>query len=109
MKAIFFVLFFCVLQASINCWTGIVKYNATITPRNAYCFTESNSIGALRRGEEKRISGLCAIAVCLNNRDISLLGCGVVQVEPPCYVADGDLSKPYPDCCFEIICPQDND
>lgn len=32
--------------------------------------------------------------------------CIVVNVEPPCTVEKGDLSKPYPDCCFEIKCPE---
>ncbi|KAJ8924582.1 hypothetical protein NQ315_000731, partial [Exocentrus adspersus] len=73
---------------------------------DGHCYTDSNNIGALKVDEERRIEGQCVMARCLENKDISLFGCGVVGVAPPCYVAEGDLSKPYPDCCFEIKCPE---
>lgn len=30
------------------------------------------------------------------------------MVQPPCYVVE-DNSKPYPDCCNQVVCPESND
>ncbi|XP_018577287.1 uncharacterized protein LOC108915674 [Anoplophora glabripennis] len=106
MKVALFILFFCASYISVYSWTAIIPHKKGQSDHGGHCYTDSYKIGALKKFEEKRIQGLCANAECLESKDISILGCGVYTVEPPCYVVPGNLSKPYPECCFEVKCPE---
>ncbi|XP_050502158.1 uncharacterized protein LOC114331456 isoform X5 [Diabrotica virgifera virgifera] len=72
------------------------------------CYTTSHNLGAFTAGEEKRIEGRCAVAVCSASGDISLRGCGVRRAAYPIRVLPGDLSKPYPRCCHRIVGPNND-
>lgn len=32
--------------------------------------------------------------------------CAPIGVKPPCHVGPGNLSKPFGQCCHEIVCPE---
>ncbi|CAH0546413.1 unnamed protein product [Brassicogethes aeneus] len=87
-------------------WVGIIEPDKDYKG-DAACFTKHEELGEFKLGEEKRMKE-CAIAICETKGMIRITGCGVVAVAPPCQVVKGDLSKPYPKCCFEIKCPEDN-
>ncbi|XP_028136843.2 uncharacterized protein LOC114331456 isoform X2 [Diabrotica virgifera virgifera] len=97
-------LFLCVILVSVNAWVAIIPADPA-TAHLGDCYTNENNLGAFTAGEEKRIEGQCAIATCYDGGEIGLTGCGTVHVEPPLRVIPGDLSKPFPDCCYEIVGP----
>ncbi|KAH1008061.1 hypothetical protein HUJ04_005212 [Dendroctonus ponderosae] len=74
---------------------------------DAHCFTAS--MGKFKKGEEKPLNNTCGVAICSDTRYISLMGCGVMGTTPPCYIAPGNLSKPYPHCCDILVCPHSPD
>ncbi|CAH1170026.1 unnamed protein product [Phaedon cochleariae] len=106
MKSAIIIVILCILCVlSANAWVGIIRSD----PRSnhlSHCYSSSHNIGSMEKGEEKRLANQCAVARCRENRDIGLSGCGSVAIEPPCHIVKGDLSKPYPLCCYEIECPE---
>ncbi|XP_050344488.1 uncharacterized protein LOC126769644 [Nymphalis io] len=61
-------------------------------------------------GEEVSPAGSCYRIECLKQR-LSYASCEVISIEDEsskCYVTNGDLSRPYPDCCQQIKCEEDN-
>ncbi|ENN71794.1 hypothetical protein D910_12384 [Dendroctonus ponderosae] len=99
------------LLVSIECWMAISPYNRKEFRENkitdAHCFTAS--MGKFKKGEEKPLNNTCGVAICSDTRYISLMGCGVMGTTPPCYIAPGNLSKPYPHCCDILVCPHSPD
>ncbi|KAL3289975.1 hypothetical protein HHI36_023356 [Cryptolaemus montrouzieri] len=65
-----------------------------------------DEIGYMNNGETKRTPKQCSEVTCDKGGAYTINGCISVHVEPPCTVGEGDLSKPYPDCCFEVKCPE---
>ncbi|XP_074032377.1 uncharacterized protein [Leptinotarsa decemlineata] len=99
----YIIIFLCVLFVSVDAGTGTIHFHHSNRFRG-YCF--SSTVGSMENGEERRLEGLCAIAICENNGNIRISGCAPVEVPPPCSVVDGELFKPFPECCFEIECPK---
>ena len=66
------------------------------------CKSADPDVGTLQVGTVTLRS--CVRATCSPGR-IDFAGCGVIGVEPPCYVGEIDPSKPYPDCCPKPVCP----
>ncbi|KAB0801799.1 hypothetical protein PPYR_03985 [Photinus pyralis] len=63
-------------------------------------------VGKFRVGESVSLHpNTCAEATC-GHGIVTTHGCGVVDAKPPCIVRRENLSKPYPDCCPTINCPQ---
>ncbi|XP_050502156.1 uncharacterized protein LOC114331456 isoform X3 [Diabrotica virgifera virgifera] len=100
-------LFLCVILVSVNAWVAIIPADPA-TAHLGDCYTTSHNLGAFTAGEEKRIEGRCAVAVCSASGDISLRGCGVRRAAYPIRVLPGDLSKPYPRCCHRIVGPNND-
>ncbi|CAH1170024.1 unnamed protein product [Phaedon cochleariae] len=92
------------VQEYVDASESIVPYDPN-SNQTSHCYSTVGDIGAMKEGEEKRLAHVCALANCKPSRDIIIEGCGAAVVQPPCRIGEGDLTKPYPDCCFEIICP----
>lgn len=64
-------------------------------------------------GESWQLDG-CGQASCAKYSSassqlmISYESCGLAAVQPPCYLVQ-DNTKPYPDCCHQVVCPESND
>jgi len=53
------------------------------------------------------MTDMCGQKSCEEHGDklyITYTTCGLVQVSPECYIEE-DLSRPYPDCCPQVVCP----
>ncbi|XP_057670089.1 uncharacterized protein LOC130902199 [Diorhabda carinulata] len=100
------LLFFCFLCAifTVHGWTAIIRRDPA-TAHLGDCYTTIYNLGAFKCEEIKRIRTECATATCRKNGDIYLAGCGVQTVEPPYKMVPGDLSKPFPECCYRMIGP----
>ncbi|CAG9762133.1 unnamed protein product [Ceutorhynchus assimilis] len=112
MKLIFSLLILNIFVISMNCWVGYSLYNQEEFIQNnitddVHCFTTSSGLNSMSNGEIKPFKNDCGYGTCNEDRSISFTGCSVAAIAPPCYIGPGDLSKPFPDCCYEIICPQD--
>ncbi|CAG9762132.1 unnamed protein product [Ceutorhynchus assimilis] len=111
MKLLFVILFLNFCANFINCWLAKVPYDPeefaryNISTEDVQCFSKSHGLNSMSIGEVKPLEKTCGKAKCSSDRTIHLTGCGKAKVAPPCHVGPGDLSKPYPECCFEIICP----
>ncbi|KAF5305238.1 hypothetical protein FQR65_LT07777 [Abscondita terminalis] len=68
------------------------------------CSSSHDLVGEMNVGENKRMSDRCVRVTCLSGGIIKYDGCGSFGIEPPCYMGNGDLSLPYPDCCPEPKC-----
>ncbi|KAL3284937.1 hypothetical protein HHI36_019069 [Cryptolaemus montrouzieri] len=84
MKYVVFITFFLALECILE-----IQGWVAISPRN----------------EEKLKGHPNHEAICSSSGVVNIIGCGLVAVQLPCTVEEGDLSKPYPDCCYEIKCP----
>ncbi|KAK9890254.1 hypothetical protein WA026_010364 [Henosepilachna vigintioctopunctata] len=105
MKLIFLTLIALCLAVHTEGWVGRGKTDADkLKDHPNECWVEN--IGYFKNGETKRDPNQCAEVKCEGNGEYSITGCIKVNVEDPCTVNDGDLSKPFPDCCFEIKCPE---
>ncbi|KAG5880862.1 hypothetical protein JTB14_017789 [Gonioctena quinquepunctata] len=102
---VYTIFILCVLYVSVDAWIGIIMDDPT-SEHPGHCFTNERNIGSMEKFEVKRLEGECAEARCRENKDIKLTGCGPIAVRPPCIVFEGDLSEPFPKCCYEIICPE---
>ncbi|XP_026493912.1 uncharacterized protein LOC113399093 [Vanessa tameamea] len=52
--------------------------------------------------------GICYRIECLKHR-LEYASCDVVSADSSnCYITDEDLSRPYPSCCPQINCEEDN-
>ena len=88
----------------VHGWTSIEKVEMDPDDPNV-CVSNSPHIGKLKLGETKSLHPhMCARATCTTGM-IRKAGCGVVGAEEPCKVVAGDLSKPHPDCCDDVVCP----
>ncbi|XP_076033050.1 short spindle 7 [Oratosquilla oratoria] len=70
----------------------------------------SSSLGqAFGDGQSWQEEGACVRMSCnLSHRGslvVQYSTCGAVAVDPPCHVEKGDVSLPYPKCCYNIVCP----
>ncbi|XP_060525060.1 uncharacterized protein LOC132701279 [Cylas formicarius] len=90
-------------------WVGLIKRDPSTPDADGYCYSGMYELGSFEKSETKRIGDLCAVATCQEDRDILLSGCAPIQARPPCYVMPGILSKPFPDCCYEIKCVNEKD
>ncbi|KAG5880861.1 hypothetical protein JTB14_017788 [Gonioctena quinquepunctata] len=102
---VYTIFILCVLYVSVDAWIGVIGNDPT-SKHPGHCFTNDRNIGSMKKLEVKRIEGECAEARCEENKDIKLTGCAPVNVLPPCRIVDGDMSKPFPECCYEIMCPE---
>ncbi|XP_044269760.1 uncharacterized protein LOC123014618 [Tribolium madens] len=102
--AIFFVIMVCL---QVEGWVAIIV--SSPGKKTGGCYTEKYNLGEMKVGEEKPVPGTCAQATCTNDGIINLEGCSKVVAEPPCYLTDGDLSKPFPHCCQEMHCKEENE
>ncbi|KAG5864953.1 hypothetical protein JTB14_013839 [Gonioctena quinquepunctata] len=100
-----FVILFA-FHVTVDAWVAIIPYDPS-SNQTSHCYGTDPEVGEMKKGEEKRLASRCVKASCGSNRDIGLTGCGSVQVDPPCKVVEGNLSKPHPECCHEIKCPDD--
>uniref|UniRef100_A0A6P7F6W8 Uncharacterized protein LOC114326951 isoform X1 n=1 Tax=Diabrotica virgifera virgifera TaxID=50390 RepID=A0A6P7F6W8_DIAVI len=105
MKIYFILLIVAITFFEVQAWVGTLRSDPG-TEHLGDCYSSSEGVGAMKFGEEKRLEGECVQLVCSKNRDIQEIGCGSVGIAPPCKIMPGDLSKPYPDCCYEISCPE---
>ncbi|CAH1102123.1 unnamed protein product [Psylliodes chrysocephalus] len=99
------ILIFAIVFAYTDAWVAMSKSDPN-TEHLGDCYTDHNNIGAMMKGETRRLEGQCAEASCGSNRYINLVGCGSVGAVPPCKVVDGDLTKPFPECCEQVECPK---
>ncbi|KYB28336.1 hypothetical protein TcasGA2_TC032631 [Tribolium castaneum] len=93
------VLFFC---WQVEGWVYSIQSDPEHTEGG--CYTDTYDLGKMKIGERKRVKEMCAEAVCEERGAIFVNGCAAVMAEPPCYLAPGDNSKPFPDCCYEFKC-----
>ncbi|XP_045481836.1 U-scoloptoxin(16)-Ssd1a-like [Harmonia axyridis] len=104
MKVLFLFFFLC-LSTFAHAWVARGQTDSEkMKGHPNECWVED--IGYIASGRTMRLPKQCAEVSCEQNGSYSITGCIVVNVEPPCKVDKGDLSKPYPDCCFEIQCPK---
>uniref|UniRef100_A0A336LZV8 CSON006114 protein n=2 Tax=Culicoides sonorensis TaxID=179676 RepID=A0A336LZV8_CULSO len=54
-----------------------------------------------------QIKGECGLIDCSRDCTCAITGCGTASAVPPCYTVE-DKSKPYPDCCAQPVCPEEN-
>ncbi|KAK9710647.1 Single domain von Willebrand factor type C [Popillia japonica] len=60
--------------------------------------------GELSLSQEIQPNGVCMVIVC-ERGGLSYRGCSSVDIDDEnCSVMPGNLSKPYPKCCYEIKC-----
>ncbi|KAJ3661900.1 hypothetical protein Zmor_006276 [Zophobas morio] len=95
------ILVITVIFIKTEAWIGVIEFSGNYT---SHCYAEQYNIGSMEENETRRIQGLCAEAVCQKDRSIKLTGCAPMMVKPPCYMVDGNISKPFPTCCYEIRC-----
>uniref|UniRef100_A0A6P7FPZ9 Uncharacterized protein LOC114331455 n=1 Tax=Diabrotica virgifera virgifera TaxID=50390 RepID=A0A6P7FPZ9_DIAVI len=100
-------LFLCAILVGVNAWVSIIRADPA-TAHLGDCYTMRHNLGAFTAGEEKRIEGKCAVAVCIANGNIKLKRCGAKRAVYPLRVLPGDLSKPYPRCCRRIVGPNND-
>ncbi|XP_044765185.1 U-scoloptoxin(16)-Ssd1a-like [Coccinella septempunctata] len=102
---VLFLLFFLCLSTYVNAWVARGQTDSEkLKGHPNQCWTED--LGYIESGVTKRLPKQCAELSCGKNGEYTITGCISVNVEPPCTVEKGDLSKPYPDCCFEVKCPK---
>ncbi|KAF5284292.1 hypothetical protein FQA39_LY04585 [Lamprigera yunnana] len=101
MKVAFFF-YFMVYLAVVYGWTSIEEVPEDDV--NKVCVSTDPSVGTLKYGTTSRLANSCVRAKCTPGR-ISLAGCGVTSVMPPCTIGKEDLSKEYPACCPGPVCP----
>ncbi|KAK4875304.1 hypothetical protein RN001_011726 [Aquatica leii] len=94
------LLLFCCF-AVVYGWTALE--NIPLDPANPDVCVNSR-IGTMKVGETKTVAGECIRASCSPGQ-IDYAGCGSVGVPKGCFLGVEDLSKPYPDCCPGIACP----
>uniref|UniRef100_A0A2M3Z7R1 Single domain-containing protein n=1 Tax=Anopheles braziliensis TaxID=58242 RepID=A0A2M3Z7R1_9DIPT len=54
-------------------------------------------------GEMRQREGRCESMHCTSDYHISIMGCGVIGAGPGTRVTETDFSKPYPDCCPQLV------
>ncbi|XP_028131240.1 uncharacterized protein LOC114326953 [Diabrotica virgifera virgifera] len=105
MKAYFVFLIVAVTFLHVEGWVAITPSDKG-TEHLGDCYSSDKGIGSMKFGEKKQQEGHCVQLTCSSGtRYIHEAGCGSVGAEPPCVVTSEDLSKPYPDCCPGISCP----
>ena len=74
-----------------------------LTVRNKTCEIYGIS---LNPGTTALVStGRCEKLYCKKNLSVSILGCGIPDIDDPsCKEFEHDHSKPFPDCCNTFIC-----
>ncbi|XP_050514504.1 uncharacterized protein LOC114326951 isoform X3 [Diabrotica virgifera virgifera] len=102
MKIYFILPIVAITFFEVQAWVGTLRSDPG-TEHLGDCYT--TAIGSMKLGESKQQEGHCVKLTCGANRLIHKAGCGSVGAEPPCVVTPVDLSKPYPDCCPGISCP----
>ncbi|CAG9854339.1 unnamed protein product [Phyllotreta striolata] len=74
------------------------------------CYSSYGNLGALEKGESRRLVGQCALAFCSNREFIGVIGCGLSKEScrngKPAKKLPGDLLLEYPRCCPELLCPE---
>ncbi|GJQ84195.1 hypothetical protein Trydic_g14716 [Trypoxylus dichotomus] len=81
-------------------WTAISLNPPNYTGKGCY----SEDLGEMAYGEELQPPNECMLASC-QPEGINYIGCSVASVaDQNCKIVPGNLSKPYPDCCYEIKC-----
>ncbi|KAB0794968.1 hypothetical protein PPYR_11807 [Photinus pyralis] len=93
-----FVCIFAFLSVALG-WTSLEQ----VPVNSEYCESSDPSTGKVKIGESRPATG-CVRITCSPGL-IQFAGCGVASVSKPCYMGEEDLSKPYPDCCPQPVCP----
>ncbi|XP_072388991.1 uncharacterized protein [Diabrotica undecimpunctata] len=106
MRVYFILLIVAITVCNVKAGTSIIMSDAGSEDLGD-CYTTADGIGAINGGEKIQKKGECAIVFCSDDREIQEHTCGVMMVDPPCTVSEQDLSKPYPDCCGSIRCPEE--
>ncbi|EFA06353.2 hypothetical protein TcasGA2_TC009228 [Tribolium castaneum] len=113
MKSSLCVLVFCTtifVKSASKPWLGLEKANRTnLRKYEKHCLETIFRLGPLEEGEVRRVPGMCILATCLQDRNITFSGCPLTALSDSskCRVYAGDLDKEYPECCYEIRCFQD--
>jgi hypothetical protein len=109
MKVTFFSVIFAILTfLQVQGWIRVTEFNFNKN-YTSHCFGEEHDIGPMEKLEVKRIKGMCAISLCREDRSLKLTGCAPVHILPPCYIVQGNMSKPFPQCCYEKKCDDENE
>ncbi|KAF5305241.1 hypothetical protein FQR65_LT07780 [Abscondita terminalis] len=97
------VIFLICCFAVVYGWTSLEE--VSVDPNNPdVCVSKDSGVGTMKVGETKTIKGQCVRAICGSGM-ISYAGCGTIAGPPGCKEGPEDLSKPYPACCPDIVCP----
>ncbi|XP_058063855.1 U-scoloptoxin(16)-Ssd1a [Anopheles bellator] len=59
-------------------------------------------------GESRQRPERCESMSCDDRYSLSVAGCGVVMAGPGVVVTKTDYSKPYPDCCPQLVMSEEN-
>ncbi|KAF5284290.1 hypothetical protein FQA39_LY04583 [Lamprigera yunnana] len=96
-------LFFVCCMVAVNAWSSleIVARNPAL-PKT--CTSKQDTVGTMKYGEVKRLATRCGTAACSPGM-IVYTGCIDPEFDEPCQLVPEDLSKPFPKCCSEVICP----
>ncbi|XP_035780079.1 U-scoloptoxin(16)-Ssd1a-like [Anopheles albimanus] len=54
-------------------------------------------------GETRQRAGRCESMHCTDDYVISIMGCGAIGAGPGTRVTETDFSKPYPECCPQLV------
>lgn len=85
---------------SAHSWTAFSYNPKNYTGEGCY----SEEYGEMAFGEDLQPPNECILLSCQKG-GISYVGCSSVNIaDEVCKVMPGNLSKPYPDCCYEIKC-----
>ncbi|ETN60002.1 hypothetical protein AND_008390 [Anopheles darlingi] len=76
--------------------------------REGHCY-DKDSNTTFPIGEVQQRLGRCESMHCTSDYHISIMGCGLIGAGPGTRVTETDYSKPYPECCPQLVRDDSND
>ncbi|KAK9737393.1 Single domain von Willebrand factor type C [Popillia japonica] len=98
-KVVYLVGVFCAVALEITTVTDAEKAEGYA------CKSSDDALGLMKSGEVRKnyLPNSCVRSICGSDGTISYASCGVVAGPPECKIVK-DYTKPYPECCPQVVC-----